>query len=181
MNSGLVWYQWITGSHNPFFFFFFALIPRSGKTYRMESNVVVGQLLSCIWIFENPWTAALQASLSFTISQSLLKLMPIPSNHLVLCCFLLPLSSVFPSIRVSSNESTLPTLQMAKVLELQLQHQHQSFQWIFRINFFYDWLVWSPCSAKDSQESSLTTEFKSINSSVPSLLHGPTLISIHDY
>ena len=58
-----------------------------------------------------PWTAACQASLSFTISWSLLKLMSIelviPSNHLILCCPLLPLPSVFPSIRVFSNESVL--------------------------------------------------------------------------
>ena len=99
--------HWITQS----FFFFFALIPRSEKTYRMESNVVVGQLLSCIWIFENPWTAALQASLSFTISQSLLKLISIellmPSNHLIFCRPPLLLSSIFPRIRVFSNESAL--------------------------------------------------------------------------
>ena len=56
-----------------------------------------------------PWTAACQASLSFTISQSLLKFMTIqsvmPSNHLVLCCSILLLPSIFPSIRLSSNES----------------------------------------------------------------------------
>ena len=100
--------HWITQS---FFFFFFALIPRSGKTYRMESNVVVGQLLSCIRIFVNPWTAAIQASLSFTISQSLLKLISIellmPSNHLIFCRPPLLLSSIFPRIRVFSNESAL--------------------------------------------------------------------------
>src|SRR5574337_711713 len=58
-----------------------------------------------------PWTAARQASLSFTISWSLLKLMSIesvmPSNHLILCCPLLVLPSIFPSIRVSSTESVL--------------------------------------------------------------------------
>ena len=58
-----------------------------------------------------PWTTALQASLSFTVTQSLLKLMPIellmPSSHLVLCCPLLLLPSIFPSIRVFSNESVL--------------------------------------------------------------------------
>ena len=59
----------------------------------------------------HPWTAALQASLSFTISRSLLKLMCIksmmPSNHLILCCPFLLLPSIFPSIRVFSNESVL--------------------------------------------------------------------------
>ena len=67
--------------------------------------------------------------------------------------------------------------QVAKVLEL----QHQSFQWIFRIDFLYDWLVWSLCSPRDSQESSPTPQFKSINSLVLSLLYSPTLTSIHDY
>ena len=66
------------------------------------------QLLSRVWLFLTPWTAAREASLSITNSQSILKLMSIesvmPSNHLVLCCSLL-LPSIFPSIRVFSNES----------------------------------------------------------------------------
>ena len=49
----------------------------------------------------------------------------------------------------------------------------QSFQWIFRIDFLQDWLVWSPCSPWDSQESSPTPQFKSISSSALSLLYGP--------
>ena len=65
------------------------------------SGVVVVQLLSCVRLFAAPWTAAHQASLSFTISQSLLKLMSIKSvmvsNYLILCCPLLLLSSIFPS------------------------------------------------------------------------------------
>ena len=68
----------------------------------------VVQSLSRVWLFVSPWTAALQASLSFTISQSLLKLMPIesvkPSNHLILCHPLLLLPSIFPSIRVFSSQ-----------------------------------------------------------------------------
>ena len=72
-------------------------------------NVVVAQSLS---LFVAPWTAAPQASLSFTISQSLLKLMSIetvmPSNHLILCHPLLLLPSIFPNIRVFSNEPALP-------------------------------------------------------------------------
>ena len=67
----------------------------------------------CVWLFATPWTAACRASLSFTISWSLLKLMSIesilPSNHLILCCVLvlLLLPSIFPIIRVFSNESAL--------------------------------------------------------------------------
>ena len=69
------------------------------------------QLLSHVWLFGTPWTAARQASLSITNSQSLLELMSIesvmPSNHLILCCPLLLLPSIFPRIRVFSNESVL--------------------------------------------------------------------------
>ena len=69
------------------------------------------QSLSCVQLFVTPWTAAPQASLSITNSQSLLKLMSIelvmPSNHLILCRPLLLLPSIFPSIGVFSNESAL--------------------------------------------------------------------------
>ena len=69
------------------------------------------QSLSCVWLFATPWAVAHQASLCITNSWSLLKLMPIqlvmPSNHLILCRPLLLLPSIFPSIRVFSNESVL--------------------------------------------------------------------------
>ena len=69
------------------------------------------QSLSCVWLFATPWTAAYQASLSITNSRSLLELMSIesvmPSNHLILCHPLLLLPSIFPSIKVFSNESVL--------------------------------------------------------------------------
>ena len=75
----------------------------------MAAIVVVVQSLSCVRLFATPWTTVCQASLSFTISWSLLKLMSIesvmPSNHLILCRLLLP--SVFPSIRVFPNETVL--------------------------------------------------------------------------
>ena len=73
--------------------------------------LVVVQLLSRVRLFVTPWTAARQASLSFIITWSLLKFMSIesvmPSNHLILCHPLLLLLSIFPSIRVFSNESAL--------------------------------------------------------------------------
>ena len=69
--------------------------------------------------------------------------------------------------------------QLAKVLEFPLQHQ--SFQWTFRTDLLQDGLAGSPCSPRDSQESSPTPQFKSINSSVLSFLYSPTLTSIHDY
>ena len=91
---------------------------------------IVVQSLSRVQLFATSWTAACQASLSLTISKSLLKLMSTelvrPSN-LILCLPLLLLSSIFPSMRILSNEVS-SSHQVDKVLEFQLQHQ--SFQWI---------------------------------------------------
>ena len=86
----------------------------------------------------------------------------IPSSH--------PLSSPSPAFSLSQHQSLFQWVnslhQVVKVLELQLQHQ--SFQWIFRTDILYDCLVWS-CSPRDSEESSPTSQFKSINSFVLSL------------
>ena len=94
---------------------------------------------------------------------------------------LLPLCP--PALNLSQNQGLFQWVssshQLAKVLEFQLQHQ--SCQWILNVDFLYDWLVWSPCSPGDSLESSLAPQFKSINSSVLSLLSVPALTSIHDY
>ena len=78
-----------------------------------------------------------------------------------------PLSLPSPSaFNLSQNQGLYQwvssSCQMAKVLKV----QHQSFQWIFRTDFLSDWLVWSPCCPRDSQESSPTPQFKSINSLV---------------
>ena len=102
-----------------------------------------------------------------------------PSNHLIL----LPSPPSPPALSLFQQQSISPwvgsLLQVAKALELQLQHQ--SFQWISRADFLQDWLVWSPCSPTDSRESSLAPQYESINSSVLSLLYGPALTSLHDY
>ena len=78
------------------------------SNHYIHGIVVVAQLLSCVPLLATLWTAACQASLSFTISWSLLKLMSIesvmPSNYLILCHLLLLLPSIFPSIGVFSNE-----------------------------------------------------------------------------
>ena len=130
--------------------------------YRIKkvSMYICFQSLCCVWLFVTPWTATNQASLPFTISRRLLRLMStelvMPSNHLIFCHPLLLLPSVFPSIRVLSNESAL-RIRWPNVLELQLHHQ--SFQWIFRVDFLYDWLVWS-CCPRDSQVFSSTTIWK---------------------
>ena len=81
-------------------------------TWKGFSSIPASQIqLSHVRLFATPWTAARQASLSITNSQSLLKLMSIesvmPSNHLILCRPLLLLPSIFPSIRVFSNEAVL--------------------------------------------------------------------------
>ena len=100
-----------------------------------------------------------------------------PSSHLILCRPLLLLPPIPPSIRVFSNESA--PHQVAKVLEFQLKHQ--SFHWIPRTDLLQNGLVGSPYSPRVSQESSPTPQFKSINSLALSLLHSPTLTSIHDH
>ena len=134
--------------------------------YFALSFVAVVKSLNHVRLFVNPWTAAHQASLSITISQSLLKLMSIksvmPSNHLVLCPLFLLLLSIFPSIRVFSNELVL--------------HIRWPKYWGFSFNIcpsneysglissMIDWFdLYNP---RDSQESSPTPQFKSISSSV---------------
>ena len=128
------------------------------------------------------WNAPCQAPLSSTISWSLLKFMFIESvmlyNHLFLYHPLLLLPLIFPIIRVFFQWGS-SVHQVAKVLEFQLQHQ--SFKWIFRVDFLEDWLVWSPCCPRDSQESSPAPQFKGITSLPLNLLYGPALTSILDY
>ena len=88
---------------------FFTSPALAGRFFTIQFSSV--QSLSCVQLFVTPWTTARQASLSITNSRSLLRLMSIelvmPSNHLILCHPLLLLPSIFPSMRVFSNESTL--------------------------------------------------------------------------
>ena len=95
-----------------------------------------------------------------------------------------PLSSPSPpTFNLSQHQDLFKWIssshQVAKVLEL--QPQHQAFQWIFRMDFLWNGLDGSLCSPRDSQEFSPTPQFKSINSSALSFLYSPTLTSIHDY
>ena len=123
-------------------------------------DFAVVQSLNHVWLFTTPGTAARLASLSFTISQSLLKLMSIesvmPSNHLILCHLLLLLPSIFPIISVFSSESVLCN-QVAKELELQFQYSSR----------FYS----TGGNCIRIPDSRLPLRF----------LYGPTLTSIHDY
>ena len=132
-------------------------------------------------LFATPLIAARQASLSINNSQSSLRLMSIesvmPSSHLILCHPLLLLSPIPPSITVFSNESTLH-IRWPKYWTFSFR---SFFQRNSRADLLQNGLVGSPCSPRDSQESSPTPQFKSINASVLSLLHSPTLTSIHDH
>ena len=144
----------------------------------MKFNSV--QSLSCVWLFATPKTVAHQASLSITRSRSPPKPKSIesvmPSNHLILCCPLLLPPLIFPSIRVFSTESVL-CIRWPKYWSFSFRIS-PSYEYSGLISFRMDWLDLLP---RDSQESSPTPPFKSINSLVLSLLYGPTLTSIHDY
>ena len=139
------------------------------------------QSLSRVRLFATPWIAARQASLSITISWSSLKLTSIesvmPFSHLILGRPLLLLPPIPPSISLFQWVNSLH--EVAKVLELQLYHH--SFQRNPRADLLQNGLVESTCRPRDSQESSPTPQFKSINSSALSLLLSPTLTSIHDH
>ena len=147
--------------------------------YWVEPNSV--QSLSHVRLLATPWTAVRQASLSITNSQSLPKPMSIepviPSSLLILCRPLLLLPPILPSIRVFPNESPFhmrgqSTGASASTSVLPMNTQDWS---------PLDWLVGSSCSQRDSQESSPTPQFKSINSLALSFLHSLTLTSIHDH
>ena len=110
--------------------------------------VIVIQLLSRVCLFVTPWTAAYQAFLSFTISKSLLECMSFESSDAIQPSH--PLLSPSLTFSLSQHQGLFQwvssSYQVAKAMEFQLQHQ--SFQWIFRTDFLYDWLVWSPCSPR---------------------------------
>ena len=156
----------------------FVAVGRSG--HHSDCNVVVVQSLSHIRLFATPRTEAHQAPLSSSKSQNLLKFISTESvmlsNHLILCHPLL-LPSIFPGIRVFSNESALRTK----------QPKYWSFSFSITpsndysglISFRMDWLDLLAVQ-RDSQESSPAPQFKSINSSALSFLHSPTLTFIYD-
>ena len=161
-----------------------SLHPRRKSYLIMEYETLVYfwtsvQSLSRVRLFVTPWIAARQACLSITNSWSSLRLTSIesvmPSSHLILCRPLLLLPPIPSSIRVFSNEST--------------RRMRWPKYWSFSFSIipsketpglisFRRRFVGSPCSPRDSQESSPTPQFKSINSSALSLLHSSTLTSL---
>ena len=133
-------------------------------------------------VLATPWIAAHQASLSITNSQSSLRLTSIesvmPFSHLILCHPLLLLPPIPPSIRVFSNESTL-CMRWPKYWSFSFSII-PSKEIPGLISFRTDWLDLLAVQGT-LKESSPTSQFKSINSSALSLLHSPTLTSIHDH
>ena len=124
----------------------------------LKTYFIAVQLLSRVQLPVSPWTTVHKASLCFIISYKLLRFMSIDSvmlsNYFIIFC---P-----PALKLSQHQGLFQRVssfhQVAKVLELELQHQ--SFQWIFRDNFLQDWLVLSPESPKDSRVFSNTTIWK---------------------
>ena len=173
-----------------------ALHVTSRVTHKIIHHIVVGMsynheeqllLFSCSVLSDALWPCGLQharlpcpspspggCSKSCPLMSITHVQMVMPYNHLIQCHPLLLLPSIFLSIRVFSNKSAF-CIRWLKEL------QHRSFQWIFRADFFQDWLVWSPCRPRDSQESFPTPQFKSINSMALSFLYSTTLTSIYDY
>ena len=143
------------------------------------SGKVIVQLLSCVWLFAATWASAGQASLSFTISQGLLKLMSIelvmPSNHLTFCHSLLqclqsfPASGSFPvSPFFTSGSQSIGA--SASVLPINTQGC-----------FPLELTGLISCCPREFQESSPAPQFENITSSTCSLLYGSNLTSIHNY
>ena len=137
------------------------------------------QLLSHVQLFATPWTAACQTPLSSTISWNLLKFTFIEPvrlpNHLILCHPLLLLPSIFPSIRVFSNESAL-RIRWPKYWSFSISpfNEHSGL-----LSSRMDWF--DLLAVQGTQQSSRAPQFESINSSALNLLHGRTLTDVHDY
>ena len=139
------------------------------------------QSLSCVQLFATPWTAARQASLSITNSRSLFKLMFIesvmPSNHLILCHLLLLQPSIFPSIRVFSNESVL-CIRWPKYWSFSFSISPSN-EYSELISFRMDWL--DLLQSKGLSRVFSNTTAQKHNSSMLSFLYSPNFTSICDY
>ena len=149
------------------------------KLVLLYCGISLVQSLSYFRLFATPWTAACQASLSITNSQSLLKLMSIqsviPANHLILCHPLLLLPSIFPSIRVFSSESVLH-IKWPKYWSFSFSISTSN-EYSGLISFRIDWFdLLAVQGTLKSPMGSPTPQFKSTNSSAFSFLYGPTIV-----
>ena len=155
-------------------------MPRSYICSIVEFSLV--QSLSPVQLFVTPLTSACQASLSITNFQSLPKVMSIelvmPSNHLILCCPLLLLPSIFPSIRLFSNESAFH-IRWPKYWNFSFSISPSN-EYLGLISFRMDWL--DLLAVQGTLKSLLQRQSsKGINSSALRFLHSSTLTSIHDH
>ena len=136
------------------------------------------QSLSRVWFFATPWTAACQASLSITSSQNLFKLMSIesvmPSNHLILCRPLLLSPSIFSSIRVFSNESVI-CIRWPKYWSFSFSVSPSN-EYSGLFSFRIDWFDFHAVQGTRQHHGSKASILRHL-----SLLHNPTLTSIHDH
>ena len=151
-----------------------------------------------IRVFSNESTLHIRRSkyLRFSISLSsgysgliFLKFSSVAQSHPTLCD---TMDCSMPGFSVHHQPSELaqcmsikwwcyPTISSSVVPFSCLQSLSLSFQWVFRTDFLCDWLVWSPCSRRDSQEFSQTPQLKSVNTEVLGFLYGLSVTSIHDY
>ena len=141
--------------------------------------MVVAQLLSHVQLFATSWTAACQVSLPFITSQSLLKLMSaesvMPSNHIILCRPLLLLPSIFPSLKVFSNASTL-CIRWLKYWSFSFSISPSN-EYSGLISFKID--CFDLLAVQGTLKGLLQHQFQSINSLALSLLYVPILTSIY--
>ena len=163
---------------------------KSAKIWKQTKCIQTNKWIKMTWYVSvqfslsdvTPWTTAHQASLSITNSWSLLKLSPLShwchstiSSSVILSSSYLQsfpaVGSFLTSQFFTSGGQSIGVSALASVLPMALQG----------VDFFKDGLFWSPCSPRDSQESSPTPQVESINSSVLSFLYHPTLTSIYDY
>ena len=143
--------------------------------------MVVVQCVSHVWLFATPWISTCQASLFFTIFQSLLKLKfiesVVPSNYLILCHPLFILPAIFPSIRVFSNELTLRIRWLnywSFIFSISPSNEYSGL-----ISFRIDWCYL--LAVQGTLKSLLQYHIWKVSILPLSLLYGPTLTSIHDY
>ena len=157
--------------------------PLTGRNPPCSVQFSSVQSLSRVWLFATPWIAAHQASLSITNSWSLLKLMSIksvmPSSHLILCCPLLLLPPIPPSIRVFSNESTLPIRwpkDWSFSFYISLSNEHSGLSPL-------GWTGWIALQSKGLSKVFFNTTVQKHQFSAWSenFLYSPTLTPIHDY
>ena len=149
------------------------IMKEQSPSLRSMAKLIVVQLLSHVWLFETPWTAARQAPLSWSFLRFASLELVMLSNHLILCCSLqsFPALGSFPMSQLfASGGQSIGVSASASVHPMNIQGWFPS-----------GWTGWISLQFKDFQESSTTPQFQSIDSLVLIFLYSPTLTSIHDH